>query len=551
MIFSSNGKYLIKSNTNLPPPPIIKGIEIYEFDKKNGNLKYLYSIDDPSSPLFLGLCFSYNNQNIFIADRDSGVNMFKFNPKDSLETVTSIKKIILEGFSGPLKKMPYSHGIALSRIDELGVSSLDFIVDADNFDSVKILEKKIDLNYLWVSLPNLNESYYYTPSINFTVKLNCVLNTVQFYGQDTFQASSHSWEIFKNGSNPITASVKTPLIEFEDTGVYHIRYIANNGIRSDTVTKEVTILPKIEKGFLGNDTGWCNVISSQIVLQAPSGMHCYEWNTGEVGNTITADSAGIYIAKITTPNFCVIYDTILISVDTVQTVPNDFLGDDKFWCENLDTSVLLAAPADMQQYLWSVGEVTQSIIVSEDGEYFVTATKRNQCESGGNLFVTDTIKITLLNAPEKPTLIREDDSLFINISNNYTYNWFRNNSLLGDTTEYLILPDTGYYFLKVTNLNGCINHSDTLHAATLGIDNPLFNNIKLYPNPTDGVFNIEVLNGFYSFEIIDIKGKLIKKGKLNKGANQIDISHFVDGIYFITIQNNEQSITYKIIKQSE
>lgn len=172
MRFSSNGKYLIKSNTNLPPPSIIKGIELYEFDVKNGKLKFLYSIDNPSSPLFLGLCFSENNQNIFIVDRDSGVNIFKFNPEDSLEAVSSIKKIILEGFSGPLKRMPYRHGISLSRIDEFGVSSLDFILNTDNFDSIKILEKKIDLNYTWAAPPNFNHSYYFTSSINFTDKIH-------------------------------------------------------------------------------------------------------------------------------------------------------------------------------------------------------------------------------------------------------------------------------------------------------------------------------------------------------------------------------------------
>lgn len=342
------------------------------------------------------------------------------------------------------------------------------------------------------------------------------------------------------------------MIEFEDTGIYIVRYIASNGSRSDTMIKTVEILPKIEKDFLGNDTGWCNSIGTPVELKAPIGMHCYEWNTGESNQQIAVDTTGVYIVKITTPNFCVIYDTVIVSIDTIETIVNNFLGEDKFWCENLDTIVKLIAPDDFLKYTWSNGSKEQEIIVSEEGIYYVEAFKRNQCFSGGNLYAKDTIEITLLDAPDKQTLNRLDDSLFTNLSIGISYNWFKNNELLTDTLNYIILKDTGNYFLKVTNSNNCINNSDTIHVATLGIVNTISNSIKLYPNPaTTGVFNTEVLNGEYSYTITDITGKAIMEGFFIIGANITDISHIADGIYFITINNNQNSITYKIIKQTE
>lgn len=307
---------------------------------------------------------------------------------------------------------------------------------------------------------------------------------------------------------------------------------------NDTITKEITILPKIEKDFLGNDTGWCNVLGAPITLQAPSAMHCYEWNTGEVGSSINADTAGIYIAKITTPNFCVLHDTVVISVDTIQTISNNFLGEDKYWCENIDTVITLSAPKEFDNYKWSNGSTDQHLITNEEGVFYLEAFKRNQCSNGGNLYAYDTIQITLLNAPDKPDLNRLGDSLFINLTGNFTYNWYRNNSLLSNTIEYLILRDTGHYFLKVTNTNGCSNNSDTIHVATLGIDNPLFAKIKLYPNPANGIITIELLNiNDYTFKISSLNGKIISKGKLNQGTNNIDISRQSDGIYFITISS--------------
>jgi hypothetical protein len=549
MVFSSDGKYMIRTITNLPPPIINKVIEIYEFDNSNGTFKFLYSLDNFLRP-YMGLGFSKNNKNIYLVERDSGLNIFEFNPHDSLSTINSLKKLHTGGFKFQLQNLTYGDHIAWSVSDS---NYLVLIKNSNDIDVVELVKNRIiiDNGLPKYDLPNFNRSYFHTPPINFAMKMNCVLNTIQLHGQDTFQAIFHSWEISKNSSNPITASIKAPLIEFEDTGVYQVRYIASDGNRSDTISKEVTILPNINKDYLGNDTGWCNSIGTPIELQAPTGMHCYEWSTGETSPLVTAEKAGIYIVKITTPNFCVVYDTIKVSIDTVQAVSNNFLGDDKFWCENLDTIVMLVAPDNFLKYIWSNGSKEQEIEIIEEGVYFVEAFKRNQCANGGNLYTYDTVEISLLNAPEKPLLNREQDSLYINFSNNYTYEWYRNNSLINDTASYLILPDTGTYYLKVINSNNCMNYSDTMLVSHLGIDKILNKNVLLFPNPNNGAFVVEIMNGKYSFSIKDITGKSIKEGILLVGVNQIDIMHLSDGIYLFTIHSNEQAITYKIIKQTE
>jgi hypothetical protein len=546
--FSSDGKYLLKTNTNLFPIADIK-VELYKFDNNTGFLNYMFGFSNLSYPVF-GISFSHNNSNIYIVERDSHLIRCNFNPLDSISTISSMKKVFInEENKAELQKFTYKNSIGLS----IGLlTELPFILNSNDTDTLYLKRGEIGLTngLTYVGLPNFNQSFYFSPSINFSLKLDCVLNTIQFYGQDTFNAINHSWLITKQSAIPITADTKAPLIKFEDTGTYQVRYIASNVSRSDTVIKTIEILPKIGKNFLGNDTGWCNVTGTPIVLQAPTGMHCYEWSTGETSSQISADTVGVYVAKITTPNFCVIYDTIKVSVDTVETVVSDFLGEDKIWCENIDTVVTLKALDNYANYKWSNNLTSQEIIVSEEGIYIVEAFKRNQCFSGGNLYALDTIEITLLNAPNKPTLNRVDDSLYTNVSG-YKYEWYHNNSLLNDTNSYLILPDTGFYFLKVINSNNCVNYSDTLHVATLGIDNPLFNRIKIYPNPTKGVFTVDILNGEYLFVIKDVAGKTYEKGKLILGVNQIDISTLSDGIYFITINNNQNSITYKLIKQSE
>ncbi|MBK8192109.1 MAG: T9SS type A sorting domain-containing protein [Lewinellaceae bacterium] len=75
--------------------------------------------------------------------------------------------------------------------------------------------------------------------------------------------------------------------------------------------------------------------------------------------------------------------------------------------------------------------------------------------------------------------------------------------------------------------------------------NELQNNIPIavYPNPSNSVFTIETTSKS-NFEIIDIKGRVILKGKINNPKTVIDLSGFESGIYFLAIES--QSI--KLIK---
>ncbi len=82
----------------------------------------------------------------------------------------------------------------------------------------------------------------------------------------------------------------------------------------------------------------------------------------------------------------------------------------------------------------------------------------------------------------------------------------------------------------------------------LGLNSPQENRPNIFPNPTTNFINIEESSKFESFELIDIKGELILKDKLN--SSQIDISSLQNGIYFLNLINeNKQISRSKIIKE--
>ncbi|MCZ2129282.1 MAG: hypothetical protein LC109_03345, partial [Bacteroidia bacterium] len=168
MVFSSDGSYMAKVNTN-QTFPLIKRVETYRFHSGNGKFDFLYSLDSLAQ-LTTGLCFNKDNSYLFVTERDDDLLSFKFNPNDSLSTINSKNKIALSGLKSKLQQMPYNYGVALMRRRPDDVSFIDFIVN-DDLDTIKVLEEKIDLNATMnYVFPNFNQSYFYTPPINFTDK---------------------------------------------------------------------------------------------------------------------------------------------------------------------------------------------------------------------------------------------------------------------------------------------------------------------------------------------------------------------------------------------
>ncbi len=74
--------------------------------------------------------------------------------------------------------------------------------------------------------------------------------------------------------------------------------------------------------------------------------------------------------------------------------------------------------------------------------------------------------------------------------------------------------------------------------------------IRVYPNPSDNVFNIKVSNiASYNYEIIDITGKLIMSDQdITSSTHQLNMAPFANGIYFLKLQSGERQATLKLIK---
>ena len=87
----------------------------------------------------------------------------------------------------------------------------------------------------------------------------------------------------------------------------------------------------------------------------------------------------------------------------------------------------------------------------------------------------------------------------------------------------------------------------TISNQTVGINDLAFDNLSVYPNPTNNVLNIKIDESLSTIQLKDITGKLVKTFQAN--STQLNIAEFESGIYFLEIANETNKSVIKVIKK--
>ncbi|WP_157483018.1 T9SS type A sorting domain-containing protein, partial [Geofilum rubicundum] len=73
-------------------------------------------------------------------------------------------------------------------------------------------------------------------------------------------------------------------------------------------------------------------------------------------------------------------------------------------------------------------------------------------------------------------------------------------------------------------------------------------NVSVFPNPSNGVFNISC-EGQYDLEILNMRGEFIGKQTINNGISEVNIQNQPSGIYFIRLKNEAGLKVLTLIRQ--
>ncbi|KQS45810.1 hypothetical protein ASG38_14430 [Flavobacterium sp. Leaf359] len=85
----------------------------------------------------------------------------------------------------------------------------------------------------------------------------------------------------------------------------------------------------------------------------------------------------------------------------------------------------------------------------------------------------------------------------------------------------------------------------------LGVGEQVASNFSVYPNPSNGLVNIsnDLNSVLTSVSLTDLNGRTVKTAKLNGDSSaQINIADLAAGVYMMTINSDQGSVTKKIIK---
>jgi hypothetical protein len=112
-----------------------------------------------------------------------------------------------------------------------------------------------------------------------------------------------------------------------------------------------------------------------------------------------------------------------------------------------------------------------------------------------------------------------------------------------------------FRYLVTSATGGCSDSASVFLYVCDDVSNPEYklDNIRLYPNPTTGVFFIEDVSADkegFSIEVMGLDGKLIQTARFTTGEKQtIDISELPSGIYNVKVITNDGFKVFRVIAQ--
>ena len=351
----------------------------------------------------------------------------------------------------------------------------------NNFDTLKVyiinkLNKEVgldSLNWFIGDILQFNDFPWLTsfphlvvPRLNFNAEIlgnsiYCVGDTLLLRArivQDSMQAERYRW----NRSTLQDSVIEIGPLGINDGGWYTATCYYMDIPRTDSIF--IKILPNPEFYIKSTDYSPCE--GDTITLSASDNFKKYLWNDGDTNVTKTTTETGIYSLTVTNEAGC--EGTMDIEINFGKAPELAILGDTIICPGN--KAKLEAQSEPENQIKWSTGS-NKNIIEVDSGSYWVMATSPAGCKKIDTVHVSYSplteVKIALDGDPvicKGSRIILKSDPE----STEYIYSWSN-----GETTPQIEIENGGYYWVEVTDENGCTGYSDTVEITEADPPNPV------------------------------------------------------------------------------
>ncbi|HEX8618241.1 MAG TPA: hypothetical protein VF911_11700, partial [Thermoanaerobaculia bacterium] len=177
---------------------------------------------------------------------------------------------------------------------------------------------------------------------------------------------------------------------------------------------------------------------------------------------ITVADQSYYFVRITTPSGCMAQsNTVVMSRQAPEATIT--AGGPTTFCAG--GSVNLHAPDGAYTYQWSTGETSSWITASASGSYSVTITSSYGCTATSAPVVVDVKPLPDATiAASGPTTFCSGGSVTLSAPAGGTYAWST-----GETTQSIVVTQTGSYSVTVTNGDGCVAYSAPVNVTVVAL----------------------------------------------------------------------------------
>lgn len=297
------------------------------------------------------------------------------------------------------------------------------------------------------------------------------------------------------------------------------------------------------------------VCAGDLVSLNASGADTYSWNTNATGATTNHSPAKTFTYMVTGTNTltnCSATQSLIVYVNPSPTViaaassPSICAG---------DVSYLTGIGA--LNYAWSTGGTGNIISVSPTSSttYSLIGTNSFGCPA------TATVQVAVKQAPTISAssavsgMVCVGDLLQLNATGGVSYQWYSSSSsalLNGSSVNVQLNTNTTFTVVGV-GANGCSAKATLVQnvdaCTSISEAQALLAGVRVYPNPTTGLFTIELKSGtLNSVAIIDVTGRKVMETSANSSAVNIDLTELANGVYYATIQSEKGSAVVRLVK---
>lgn len=269
---------------------------------------------------------------------------------------------------------------------------------------------------------------------------------------------------------------------------------------------------------------------------------------------IELDNAGLVLADVTDDiDGDVRNSSNDIGADQFLATPIGLLVEDSYLiCPNENVTIGNSA-IDGVTYSWSSGESTSDIIVSNAGDFVITAT--SACGS-----FSDTVQVALKPAAVADFSIVSSVGLAVALGNNSSnalaYSWdFGDGNTSTDFAPSHIYSQGGNYVIQLTAYGECdtVTSTQVYNAVALSSEELSIDGIKLYPNPATENINItfDAALSNATLKVFDVTGKVVYSALIESSVNTmvLPVSNLNTGVYTIQINSTDASHSLKFVKK--